>query len=107
RVAAARGHSVVVLERDAESGGHVRLQSLLPTRSEFGLIGTWLADQARGNGAELRLSSPVTAENLDSVLEAERPDHVVVATGSWWRADGFQGWTAEALPGCDTGNCVT
>jgi hypothetical protein len=39
-------------------------------------------------------------------LAAERPDHVVVATGARVRRDGFQGWTAEALPGWETGNCV-
>jgi hypothetical protein len=66
----------------------------------------WLADQARKNGAELRLSSPVTAENLDGVLEAERPDHVVVATGARVSRDGFQGWTGEAIPGHESGNVV-
>jgi 2,4-dienoyl-CoA reductase-like NADH-dependent reductase (Old Yellow Enzyme family)/thioredoxin reductase len=106
RVAAARGHGVVVLEAEEQAGGHVRLQSLLPSRAEFGLIGEWLANQAQKNGAEIRLSSPVTPETLDDVLEAEAPDHVVVATGSRYRGDGFQGWTAEPLPGHENGHCV-
>jgi 2,4-dienoyl-CoA reductase-like NADH-dependent reductase (Old Yellow Enzyme family) len=106
RVAAARGHEVVVLEREAEAGGHVRVQSLLPSRSEYGTIATWLASQAAKNGAEIRTSSPVTSESLDAVLAAERPDHVVVATGSRVCRDGFQGWTAASLPGWETGNCV-
>ena len=106
RVAAARGHDVVALEREQEVGGHVRLQSLLPSRAEYGLIATWLADQARKNGAEIRTSSPVTGENVDEVLAAERPDHVVVATGARVSRDGFQGWTAAPLPGHETGNCV-
>jgi 2,4-dienoyl-CoA reductase-like NADH-dependent reductase (Old Yellow Enzyme family) len=106
RVAAARGHEVVVLEREAEVGGHVRLESLLPSRSEYGLIGNWLADQAQKNGAEIRASSPVTSDNLGDVLDAERPDHVVVATGSSVCRDGFQGWTAGPVPGWETGNCV-
>jgi thioredoxin reductase len=107
RVAAARGHDVVVYEREAEPGGHVRLQSLLPSRGELGEIARWLARQAERNGAGLRLSSPVTADTLAEVLAAERPDHVVVATGASWRRDGFQGWTAEPLPGWESGNCVT
>ncbi|HYM63905.1 MAG TPA: FAD-dependent oxidoreductase [Gaiellaceae bacterium] len=107
RVSAARGHDVVLLEREAELGGHVYLQSLLPSRSEFGTIADWLQKQAQKNGAEIRTSSPVTAENLQEVLTAEAPDHVVVATGSKYRADGFQGWTAESLPGHDSGQCVT
>ncbi|HKP17154.1 MAG TPA: FAD-dependent oxidoreductase [Gaiellaceae bacterium] len=106
RVAAARGHEVVVLEREADVGGHVRLESLLPTRSEYGLIATWLAGQAGKNGAEIRTSSAVTEENLDEVLAAERPDHVVIATGSRVCRDGFQGWTAGPIPGWETGNCV-
>lgn len=107
RVAAARGHRVVVLEREQELGGHVRLQSLLPSREGYAEIGRWLADQARKNGATLRVASPVTAENLDEVLAAEGPDHVVVATGARWCRDGFQGWTAAPLAGWETGKCVT
>ena len=107
RVGAARGHDVVVLERETELGGHVRLQSLLPSRDEFGRIATWLEAQARKNGAEIRTSSPVTAENLDEVLAAEAPDHVVVATGSKYRTDGFQGWTADPLPGHESGRCIS
>ena len=106
RVAAARGHDVVVLEGNAAVGGHVRVQSLLPSRAEYGVIATWLADQAKKNGAEIRTASPVTAESLDGVLAAERPRHVVVATGSRVCRDGFQGWTAAPLPGWETGNCA-
>jgi len=106
RVAAARGHGVTVLERESEPGGHVRLQALLPGRSEFGEIARWLADQARKNGAEIRTSAAVTEENLANVLATERPDHVVVATGSRVCADGFQGWTADGLPGWESGHCL-
>jgi NADPH-dependent 2,4-dienoyl-CoA reductase/sulfur reductase-like enzyme len=107
RVAAARGHQVIVCEGEAEVGGHVRIQSLLPTRSEYGRIATWLAEQARANGAEIRTSAPVTSDGLDALLAAERPDHVVVATGSRYRRDGFQGQTAAPLPGHETANCVS
>jgi len=106
RVAAARGHGVTVLERESEPGGHVRLQALLPSRSEFGEIARWLANQARKNGAEIRTSTAVTEENLGNVLATERPDHVVVATGSRVCADGFQGWTADGLPGWESGHCL-
>jgi 2,4-dienoyl-CoA reductase-like NADH-dependent reductase (Old Yellow Enzyme family) len=106
RIAAAQGHEVVVVERESEVGGHVRLEALLPSRAEYGLIATWLADQASKNGAEIRTSTPVTPESLDGLLEAERADHVVVATGSSVCRDGFQGWTAAPIPGHETGNCV-
>ena len=106
RIAAARGHDVLVLEREAEPGGHSRLHSKLPTRKEFGRIGAWLASQAVKNGAELRTSCEVTPDNLEQVLEQERPEHVVIATGSRVCRDGFQGWTGAPLPGHETGRCI-
>lgn len=106
RVAAARGHRVVILEKEAEAGGHSRLHSKLPTRAEFGRIGAWLAAQAVKNGAELRTSCEVTAENAIEILDRERPDHVVVATGSRVCRDGFQGWTGAPLPGHETARCI-
>jgi 2,4-dienoyl-CoA reductase-like NADH-dependent reductase (Old Yellow Enzyme family) len=107
RVAAARGHDVVVVEREQEVGGHVRWHALLPGRSELGQIARWLERQALGNGAVIRTGADVRADSLDALLDAERPDHVVVATGARYRRDGFQGQTASPLPGWETGNCVT
>jgi 2,4-dienoyl-CoA reductase-like NADH-dependent reductase (Old Yellow Enzyme family)/thioredoxin reductase len=107
RVAAARGNHVVVYERETEVGGHVRAYGALPNRAQYGTIATWLAEQARGNGATIKTGSAITAENLDAVLAAEQPDHVVVATGARYRRDGFQGQTAEPLPGWESGRCVT
>lgn len=106
RIAAARGHDVTVLEAEDHVGGHAHLQSLLPGREEYRRIGTWLADQAGKNGAKIELSSPVGADTLSALLDTRRPDHVVIATGSRVRADGFQGWTGEPLPGWETGRCV-
>ena len=72
RVAAARGHTVTLMEEKSELGGHVRLQSLLPSRSEFGEIARWLADQAAKNGAELRTveQEPAAAWGLDALGHA-------------------------------------
>ena len=106
RVAAARGHNVTVLEKEDETGGHARLQSLLPRRSEYGEIGHWLTHQARKNGADIRLSSPVDDAGLDALLGELTPDHVIVATGSRVSVDGFQGWTGEPLPGWESANCI-
>ena len=106
RVAAARGHKVILYEKEREVGGHVRLHSLLPQRGEYGAIAHWLSGQAQKNGATIRTGSPVSGSNLDEVLKAERPDHVVVATGSRVCVDGFQGWTAAPIPGWETGYCV-
>jgi 2,4-dienoyl-CoA reductase-like NADH-dependent reductase (Old Yellow Enzyme family)/thioredoxin reductase len=107
RIAAARGHEVVVLEREDEVGGHVRWYSLLPGRKEFGQIARWLERQANGNGATIRTGEEVRADGIEGLLEAEKPDHVVVATGAVYRRDGWQGQTAAPLPGWETGNCVS
>ncbi len=107
RIAAARGHNVTVVERQATTGGHVRWHAQLPKRSEYGQIAVWLAAQASGNGAVIRTGQNVDEDNLEALLASEAPDHVVVATGSHYRNDGWQGQTAAALPGWETGNCVT
>jgi 2,4-dienoyl-CoA reductase-like NADH-dependent reductase (Old Yellow Enzyme family)/pyruvate/2-oxoglutarate dehydrogenase complex dihydrolipoamide dehydrogenase (E3) component len=107
RVAAARGNEVVVHERAEAVGGHVRAYGALPNRQQYGTIATWLAEQARGNGATIKTNSPLTAENIDGVLAVVRPHHVVVATGARYRRDGFQGQTGKQLLGWETGNCVT
>lgn len=106
RVAAARGHNVTVLEREEEAGGHVRLQSLLPSRAEYGRIGRWLTEQAAGNGATIRTGVHVTAENIDELLSELSPDKIIVATGSSVALDGFQGWTGKGLPGHATAQVV-
>ena len=107
RIAAARGHEVVVVERESEPGGHVRWLAGLPSRTEYSEIGRWLTAQALGNGAVIRTGEDVGEDDLDALLAAEKPDHVVVATGSHYRPDGWQGQTAEPLPGWESGNCVT
>ena len=106
RVAAARGHRVTLFERESETGGHLRLESLLPDRGELASASGWLDRQARKNGAKIETGHPVNDDNLDDVLDREEPDQVVVATGSRVCVDGFQGWTAEPLPGWETGRCV-
>src|SRR5205085_8508076 len=63
-------------------------------------IAQWLAAQATGNGADIRVS---TEGGVDAT---EGFDHVVVATGARYSANGFQGQTAGPLPGHETGRCV-
>ena len=78
RVAAKRGHDVVLHERDGELGGQVRLLSRTPFRQDYMLIVTWLERQARKNGTLIRLDSEMTAETA----LAQAPDVVIVATGA-------------------------
>lgn len=105
RVAATRGHDVTVVESASEPGGHVRVESLLPRRAVYGKMTEWIAAQAVKQGAELRLSTFLGPDDMENIIAAEKPDHVILATGSRWRRDGFQGFTGGPVPGWDTGNC--
>ena len=77
RVAAERGHEVVVLEATERAGGQVLIAARTPRRRELiGLVDWRLSELAR-LGAEIRYNTYAEAED---VLALE-PDAVFVATG--------------------------
>jgi N-methyl-L-proline demethylase len=77
RVAAVRGHEVVVFEAANHPGGQVRLTARSPRRQEMiGLI-DWRMAQCEARGVNFHFNSWADA---DSVL-AETPDAVIIATG--------------------------
>ncbi len=76
-VAAARGHDVILLERDTELGGALRLAAELPGREEIWEIARWRIGECERRGVEVRTGVDATVE---SVL-ALSPDAVVIATG--------------------------
>lgn len=78
RVAAERGHKVILLEAATEVGGQVALARRPPGRAEVGVITDQLVADLIRLGVEIRYG--VTAD-VGSVLGLE-PDSVVVATGS-------------------------
>jgi len=92
-VAAERGHQVTLHERDGLFGGQARLAQLLPTRAEFGGIVNNLLREAERHGAVLRARSEVTAD----MLAAERPDAVILATGSRPHLPPIEGEAAQLL----------
>jgi N-methyl-L-proline demethylase len=77
RVAAARGHEVVVFEAAAEAGGQVRLAAKLTRRREILGIVDWRLEQCSAHGVHFRFNT--LAEVQDVV--AEKPEIVFVATG--------------------------
>jgi 2,4-dienoyl-CoA reductase-like NADH-dependent reductase (Old Yellow Enzyme family) len=77
RVAATRGHAVVVLEAAAEPGGQLRLAAKLSRRREILGISDWRVAQCEKHGVEFRFNT--LAEAADVV--AEKPDVVFIATG--------------------------
>jgi 2,4-dienoyl-CoA reductase-like NADH-dependent reductase (Old Yellow Enzyme family) len=92
-VAAERGHEVHLHEREAQTGGQARLAQLLPTRAEFGGIITNLTAEAERHGAVIHRRSAVTRE----LLAAERPDAVILATGSRPHMPPFEGEAAHVV----------
>ena len=77
RVAAERGHQVVVFEAADQPGGQVRLTSLTKRRAEMIGIIDWRMAQCAARDVEFRFNS--FAEAADVL--AEKPDVVIVATG--------------------------
>lgn len=85
-IAAARnGHRVTVYEKDAQPGGLVRLAATVPNRAEFGDLVRNQVAEAERLGVSIRCNQAVWPGFVDE----QRPDVVVVATGSeparpWW-----------------------
>jgi 2,4-dienoyl-CoA reductase-like NADH-dependent reductase (Old Yellow Enzyme family)/thioredoxin reductase len=77
RVAAERGHQVVVFEAGPEPGGQILLTSRTPRRREMIGIIDWRMAQCAAKGVEFRFNT--FAEAAD--VTAENPDAVIIATG--------------------------
>ena len=95
RVAALRGCRVVLIEKASELGGQMLIAAAAPERAEYGGIVRFLTGQVRKLGVDVRLGVEATA----ALVLAERPDAVVVATGS----HPF----VPSLPGIDGKHVVT
>ncbi|MCP5090257.1 MAG: FAD-dependent oxidoreductase [Gammaproteobacteria bacterium] len=76
RVLALRGHSVTLYESQRKLGGTANIAAL-PYAPNGNLV-DWLVESVRRLPIDVRLGSKVTPESL----AADKPDHVVVATGA-------------------------
>ncbi|WP_158818571.1 NADH:flavin oxidoreductase [Methylocapsa sp. S129] len=79
RVAAERGHEVVVFEAASRPGGQVRLTAQSPRRRDMMGIIDWRMAQCEARGVAFRFDTWAEA----SVALAENPDVVIVATGGF------------------------
>ena len=77
RVAAERGHEVVVYEAAGEPGGQIRLTARSRARQEMIGIIDWRMAQCNARGVKFHFESFAEADEI----MAERPDVVIVATG--------------------------
>ncbi len=83
RVAAERGHDVVVFEAANDPGGQVRLTAQSPRRQEMISIIDWRMTQCTSRGVRFHFN---TWAEADTVL-AESPDVVIIATGGLAHTD--------------------
>ncbi len=86
RTAALRGHDVHLYEMTAHLGGQVRMAASAPHRADLAALTGFLADEIKRLGVHVHLRTPVDPD----LVIAERPDEVIVATGSTPRRNGFQ-----------------
>ena len=86
RVAALRGHKVILAEALPDLGGAINIAKAAPRRLTIGDIVEWQAREIYRLGVEVRLSTYMDGADV----RAENPDVVVVATGSQPRMDGYQ-----------------
>ncbi|MEP9373719.1 FAD-dependent oxidoreductase [Mesorhizobium sp. KR1-2] len=101
RVAAERGHKVVLAEASDRLGGQFRLAGLQPRRAQVLDLLSWYERQLQKLGVEVRYNAYMEADDI----VAEAADEVIVATGSLPPETGFQRALpqVETLPGIERG----
>ncbi len=87
RVAAARGHTVTLIEQDEALGGRLKRVHEVRHHEEMKHLIDFLVHQVRKADIEVRLGQTATADGI----AAERPDHVIIATGARAVAPGLPG----------------
>ncbi len=109
RIAALRGHRVKIYEKSRLAGGQAMIAGKLPGRSNLKAIVSWLTDQVKALGVDIRYGLEVTddQEVVDYILNEEKPDVVVIATGSSPIKNGFQPYTFNEIEGWNQPNVCT
>lgn len=104
RVAAKRGHQVVLAEAMADLGGTLRYAGMAPTRQQFNDFVHWAETEVYAEGVDVNLSTYVTEEDIARFA----PDHVILATGAEPRVDGVQlSHPGEPIEGAELSHVVS
>lgn len=77
RVAALRGHEVVLYEKEDKLGGQLNLVAKAPSLGEWADVAKYWITQLRKTGVKVELGKEVTAE----LVKQEKPDKVIIAAG--------------------------
>ena len=78
RVAALRGHEVLLYEKSDQFGGHLKEATVAGFKDDLRLYKDWLIRELSHVGVQVTMGHDVTAR----VIENTKPDAVIVATGS-------------------------
>jgi thioredoxin reductase len=98
RIAALKGHKVVLAEAASKLGGAINVGSRAANQTALADITLWLEREVYRLGVDVRLNTYVELADV----EAELPDLTIVATGSIPRMDGVQvGSPGEPASGID------
>ncbi len=77
-VAARRGHTVVLFEKEKRLGGQIPLAAAVPGKDEFAAVGEFLNKELAKLDVSVQLNVTVTVDTVKKV----HPDIVILATGS-------------------------
>ena len=104
RVAAARGHSVTLVEASEQLGGQWRLAGMQPSRGQILEHLLWYQHELERHGVDVRTNTRVSATDVAT----HDADAVVLATGSTPSRSGFQHAIPEwdVLPGSEGSRVV-
>jgi 2,4-dienoyl-CoA reductase (NADPH2) len=103
RVAALRGHKVTLFERRSTLGGGVELWSRIPGREHLGTLRNWYDRQLEEFGVDVR--NGVDAD--EATILRQRPQAVVIATGSRYAPAGQSGFQQTPIDGWDQDFVIT
>lgn len=108
RVSAARGHQVVLFEKDEEIGGQINMAAKAPQRDQMAGIVRWFGLEIKRLNVQLKAGEEADAEKI----RAQKADIVVLATGGipnvqhkeWGYAEklcvsSWDLWQGKAKPG--------
>ena len=82
-----RGHNPTVYEASDELGGKFIIAGKAPKKQEFEAAARWEGEEAKRLGVDIKMNTTVTPE----MIEAEKPDHVVIAIGAEQKMPAIKG----------------
>jgi 2,4-dienoyl-CoA reductase-like NADH-dependent reductase (Old Yellow Enzyme family)/thioredoxin reductase len=96
-ISALRGHQVRVFEKDMKTGGRMRLGANPPKKEVYNEFLDYLEKRVRTLGASLELGRRFTEDMLDQ----QKPDAVIVATGARPQLPDWKGLTESRAVSVD------